>query len=203
MRETRPSQRHNGRVSRHPGQRRHTANPQAAPLPSTWPMATKPNGLPPRSPNRPCHGTWSTCTTPCFTAGPHHKPFLASVLQWSRHARCRRLSAVFSGHEHNLQFSERNPKSATCSSSFPALAGRSRNNSVRKRMPERHIAAPSAQRHFLVVHITGRRWSSSRSTSRPSTSLIPAENLRRIASPFHPTDSAGQMIVLKSQLARS
>ena len=92
---------------------------------------------------------------PLFTAGPNHRPFAASVPHWFLAMRSAGVQAVFAGHEHNLQFSERNAETGNIQFVVSGAGGELRNNSVRKKMTANHIASWSNQYHFLVVHITG------------------------------------------------
>lgn len=90
---------------------------------------------------------------PMFTAGPDHPPFLPQTAHWFNWFRDSGVQAVFSGHEHNLQFSERSPATGNMLFVISGAGGQLRAGEVRKRMAERHIAAWAPQRHFLVVEL--------------------------------------------------
>jgi len=94
---------------------------------------------------------------PMFTAGPNHKPFLDSAPHWFLALRSAGVQAVFSGHEHNFQFSERSPDTGNMQFVVSGAGGELRASSVRKKMAARHIAAWGNQIHFLVVHISGKQ----------------------------------------------
>ncbi len=91
---------------------------------------------------------------PFFTAGPRHTPFLTKAPHWldafSRHG----IAAVFAGHEHNLQFSERNAATRGIQFVVSGAGGEQRRSSVRSRMAANSIAAWSPSVHFLIVHLT-------------------------------------------------
>lgn len=61
---------------------------------------------------------------PMFTAGPEHQSALSETRHWFETFRKSNVRMVFSGHEHNLQFSERNERREACSLYSPAQAER-------------------------------------------------------------------------------
>ncbi|MFN0103255.1 MAG: purple acid phosphatase family protein [Bryobacteraceae bacterium] len=94
---------------------------------------------------------------PMFTAGPNHPPFLPKAQHWFRAMRSSGVQAVFSGHEHNLQISERNEETGHMQFVVSGAGGELRSSSVRRKMGRSHISAWSNQSHFLVVTITGKQ----------------------------------------------
>lgn len=96
---------------------------------------------------------------PMFTAGPRHEPFSASAPHWLKLFEQGAVRAVFSGHEHNLQFSEQDAATGHMQFVVSGAGGELRHGNVEKKMKERHIAAWAAQRHFLVVRMDSRQMS--------------------------------------------
>lgn len=94
---------------------------------------------------------------PMFTAGPNHEPFLSQAPHWFQALRDSGVQVVFSGHEHNLQFSERNDKTGRMQFVVSGAGGELRPSSVRRNMAQQQIASWSNQNHFLVVTISGNR----------------------------------------------
>ncbi len=92
---------------------------------------------------------------PMFTAGPNHPPALPKLRHWFDLLSRNQFTAVFSGHEHNLQISERNDATGNITFLSSGAGGELRKSDIRKRMPERHIAAWSNQVHFLLVELNG------------------------------------------------
>jgi hypothetical protein len=66
------------------------------------------------------------------------------------------VKVVFSGHEHNLQFSEDSEATGHIRYIVSGAGGQLRDGQVYKKMRQAHIEAWAAQRHFLVVEIEGR-----------------------------------------------
>lgn len=93
---------------------------------------------------------------PMFTAGPNHEPFLERGRHWFEAMRQGSVDIVFSGHEHNLQFSERDEATGNMQFVVSGAGGELRPTNVKKEMTKEHIAAWSNQNHFLIVTITDR-----------------------------------------------
>ena len=117
---------------------------------------------------------------PMFTAGPHHPPSLPKLKHWWQQFHDHGVSAVFSGHEHNLQFSERNAATGGMLFALSGAGGELRKGSVKSRMQERNIAAWAAQVHFLLVEIEG-----------DSMSITPISN-----EPLRLQDAAGKSVAV-------
>jgi len=93
---------------------------------------------------------------PMFTAGPNHEPFLHSAPHWFEMMKGGSVQAVFSGHEHNMQVSERSEATGNMQFFLSGAGGELRASDVRKKMAPSHIALWSNQNHFLVVTIQGK-----------------------------------------------
>ncbi len=90
---------------------------------------------------------------PMFTAGPDHPPFLPQATHWFKLFAANHVRAVFSGHEHNLQFSEQSAATGHMLFVVSGSGGELRTGKVTKKMAERHIAAWAPQRQFLIVEL--------------------------------------------------
>ncbi len=90
---------------------------------------------------------------PIFTAGPNHPPAYPKLKHWFELFRDNGFTAVFSGHEHNLQFSERNPATGDVLYALSGAGGELRPGNVRQKMKARNISAWAPQTHFLIVHL--------------------------------------------------
>jgi hypothetical protein len=66
------------------------------------------------------------------------------------------VKVVFSGHEHNLQFSEDNDATGHIRYIISGAGGQLREGNVTGKMAAAHIEGWAAHRHFLVVEIEGR-----------------------------------------------
>lgn len=91
---------------------------------------------------------------PLFTAGPDHGAALPVLGHWFNEWREGGVSVVFSGHEHNLQFSERSDATGGMQFVVSGAGGQLRGGNVRPQMEKAHIAAWAPQTHFLVVEIS-------------------------------------------------
>ncbi|MEP6535515.1 MAG: metallophosphoesterase [Bryobacteraceae bacterium] len=92
---------------------------------------------------------------PLFTAGPDHPPALLGLEHWLELWQNHGVSVVFAGHEHNLQFSERNTVTGRMQFVVSGAGGQLRLGNVLSKMKQRNIAAWAAKTHFLVVEIRG------------------------------------------------
>jgi hypothetical protein len=90
---------------------------------------------------------------PMFTAGPDHPPFLPQTAHWFNLYRDHGVRAVFSGHEHNLQFSEQSPATGHMQFVVAGSGGQLRPANVTRKMAANHIAAWAPQRAFLIVEL--------------------------------------------------
>ncbi|MDX2151221.1 MAG: metallophosphoesterase family protein [Bryobacteraceae bacterium] len=88
---------------------------------------------------------------PPFTAGPRHPPSRETLGHWMEQFKRGGVQAVFTGHEHNLQFSEVNAKTEGILYVVTGSGGELRSGNVLRDMEAANIAAWSPQRQFLVV----------------------------------------------------
>jgi len=91
---------------------------------------------------------------PMFNAGPRHVAFLQPGRHWFDLFRNNGVQAVFSGHEHNLQFSERNAATGGMQFVLSGAGGELRSSNVRRSMRKANIAAWGNQYHFLVISVS-------------------------------------------------
>lgn len=96
---------------------------------------------------------------PMFNAGPrHHKEKNEDRMKHFLDLFGRSgVQAVFNGHEHNLQISERNARSRNIRFFVTGAGGELRDKDVQKSMRARNIAGWAPQNHFLLVEIEGDR----------------------------------------------
>jgi hypothetical protein len=92
---------------------------------------------------------------PLFNAGPRHRGDLAALRHFHELFQRAGVRSVFSGHEHNFQFSQVSPATGGIRYVISGAGGELRPGNVRSRMSANHIAGWAMQRHFLVVEILG------------------------------------------------
>jgi hypothetical protein len=92
---------------------------------------------------------------PPFNAGPRHPASLEDLKAFCGVFAANGVRAVFSGHEHNFQFSEQNGSTAGIEYVISGAGGELRPADVRGRMAKAHIAGWSPDHHFLSVEIDG------------------------------------------------
>jgi hypothetical protein len=92
---------------------------------------------------------------PPFNAGPYHGASLQDLKAFCDAFAASGVAVVFSGHEHNFQFSERNGATAGIQYVISGAGGELRSGDVRSKMAKAHIAGWAAERHFLSVEIEG------------------------------------------------
>lgn len=90
---------------------------------------------------------------PMFTAGPDHPPFLPQTAHWFNLFKEHGVRAVFSGHEHNLQFSEQSAATGNMLFAVAGSGGQLRPGNVTRKMAANRIAAWAPQRAFLIVEL--------------------------------------------------
>lgn len=93
---------------------------------------------------------------PPFTAGPAHPPSYSAERHWLDLFERSGVKVAFSGHEHNLQFSEDSEATGHIRYIISGAGGQLRDGDVTKKMAAAHIEGWAAHRHFLVVEIEGR-----------------------------------------------
>lgn len=91
---------------------------------------------------------------PPFTAGPEHPPSLEELRHFHDLFVEHGVQAVFNGHEHNLQFSERNELSGGIQYVVTGAGGQLRDGKVTgQQMRRANIAGWAPQVHFLIVEL--------------------------------------------------
>ena len=92
---------------------------------------------------------------PVFNAGPRHQGERNEELlrHWLDLFEAASVPVVFSGHEHNLQWSEVNARSRGIRFVISGAGGELRTGDVHSAMRQANIAAFAPQAHFLVVRI--------------------------------------------------
>jgi hypothetical protein len=92
---------------------------------------------------------------PPFTAGPAHGPSYGVLRHWMDLFETTGVKTVFTGHEHNLQFSEDSDATGHIRYIVSGAGGQLRAGDITKNMKAAHIEGWAAERHFLVVEIEG------------------------------------------------
>lgn len=92
---------------------------------------------------------------PPFNAGPRHSGSRIALEHFVELFRSSGVKAVFNGHEHNLQFSERSEATGGILYVVTGAGGELRRGDVRGAMRRNHIAGWAAERHFTLVEIEG------------------------------------------------
>lgn len=92
---------------------------------------------------------------PPFNAGPGHGASFNVLHHWVELFQKAGVKVVFTGHEHNFQFSEDSATTGHIRYIVSGAGGELRPASVMPAMPSAHIEGWAAQRHFLVVEIEG------------------------------------------------
>ncbi len=93
---------------------------------------------------------------PPFTAGPAHPSSFTALHHWMQLFERSGVKVVFTGHEHNLQFSDDNDDTGHIRYIVSGAGGQLRDGDITKKMAAAHIEGWAAHRHFLVVEIEGR-----------------------------------------------
>lgn len=93
---------------------------------------------------------------PPFTAGPAHPPSFVALRHWLQLFDRTGVKVVFSGHEHNFQFSQDSDATGHIRYIVSGAGGQLRDGDVTRKMAAAHIEGWAAQRHFLVVEIENR-----------------------------------------------
>ena len=93
---------------------------------------------------------------PPFSAGPRHAASYRALAHWVRLFESNGVKVVFSGHEHNFQFSQVNEQTGGIRFIVSGAGGELRPGDVRGRMAAANIEGWAPQFHFLVVEIEGK-----------------------------------------------
>jgi hypothetical protein len=91
---------------------------------------------------------------PVYTAGPRHNPALEDLKYWVDLFRKAGVEVVFSGHEHNFQFSSA-AETGGILYVISGSGGELRLGDVRRKMAARHIAGWADKIEFLSVEVEG------------------------------------------------
>lgn len=91
---------------------------------------------------------------PLFTAGPRHSAHMPELKHWFEMFKQNQVRAVFAGHEHNFQVSEKSAETGGIQFVVSGAGGELRTGNVRRAMPRAKIAAWAPQRHFCIVQLT-------------------------------------------------
>ena len=90
---------------------------------------------------------------PPFNAGPRHPPYLESLRHWVDLFEKSGTKVVFSGHEHNFQFSAANAGTRGIRWVISGAGGELRAANVLARLSAAGMEGWAPQRHFLAVEI--------------------------------------------------
>jgi hypothetical protein len=90
---------------------------------------------------------------PPFTAGPAHPASYAVLRHWLDLFQKTGVRVVFTGHEHNLQFSELSEATGHIRYVVTGAGGELRPGNVTPNMERAHIEGWAPVRHFLVVEV--------------------------------------------------
>jgi hypothetical protein len=117
---------------------------------------------------------------PPFNAGPGHGASLDTLRHFVELFARSGVKVVFSGHEHNFQFSARDQATGGVCYVISGAGGELRTGNVTRAMAKAHIAGWAAQSHFLAVEIRG-----------DSMSITPVSN-----EPVKVTDPNGKTVAV-------
>jgi hypothetical protein len=93
---------------------------------------------------------------PPFSAGPRHAGSYRELEHWIDAFVKYGVSVAFSGHEHNLQITERSNKTRGIQFVVSGAAGELRSGDIRANMERNAILGWAPQHHFLIVEINKR-----------------------------------------------
>ncbi len=92
---------------------------------------------------------------PLYNAGPRHPASLNDLRHFADVFQKNGVKVVFSGHEHNFQFTDLNDSTGNIRYVVSGAGGELRTGDVRGKMAKAHIAGWAAEFHFLMVEIEG------------------------------------------------
>ena len=93
---------------------------------------------------------------PPFNAGPRHGTSFDALLPFIDLFEKSGVKVVFTGHEHNFQFSTQDQATGGMCFVISGAGGELRKGNVTHKMERAHIAGWAGQNHFLLVEILGR-----------------------------------------------
>jgi len=91
-----------------------------------------------------------------FNAGPFHGASMKNLAHFVPVFQQAGVKVVFSGHEHNFQFSEQNDSTSGIRFVVSGAGGELRHGDVSSKMQKAHIEGWSPELHFLSVQIEGK-----------------------------------------------
>jgi len=92
---------------------------------------------------------------PPFNAGPYHGASLKDLKHFCDSFVQHGVKVVFSGHEHNLQFTGQNAETSGIEYVVSGAGGELRTGDVQRKMMQANIVGWAPERHFLEVEIDG------------------------------------------------
>jgi tartrate-resistant acid phosphatase type 5 len=93
---------------------------------------------------------------PPFSAGPRHPAVAKELKHFIDLFKKYNVKTVFSGHEHNFQFSQRNGQTGDIRYMVSGAGGELRSGDVRGAMQSSQIEGWAAKLHYLLVEIEGK-----------------------------------------------
>jgi hypothetical protein len=90
---------------------------------------------------------------PPFNAGPRHPAVAEDLEHFMKAFEKHNVSVVFTGHEHNFQFSEANGKSGNIRYIITGAGGELRSGNVLRAMADANIEGWAPQLHFLSISV--------------------------------------------------
>ncbi len=93
---------------------------------------------------------------PLFNAGPRHPAVAREMAHFIEAFKKNDVRVVFTGHEHNFQFSERTGETGNIRYFVTGAGGELRRGDVRGEMQQSRIEGWAPQLHFLSVEIEGK-----------------------------------------------
>lgn len=93
---------------------------------------------------------------PPFNAGPRHPAVAQEMAHFLDVFKQTGVKVMFSGHEHNFQFSKRDSETGNIRYIVSGAGGELRSGDVKEYMERSHIEGWAAARHFLSVEIEGK-----------------------------------------------
>lgn len=93
---------------------------------------------------------------PPFNAGPRHPAMARDLAHFMDAFKKNGVKVVFTGHEHNFQFSQKSAQTGDIRYIVSGAGGELRDSSVHASMAQAQIEGWAAQLHFLLVEIEGK-----------------------------------------------
>ena len=122
---------------------------------------------------------------PPYNAGPRHPAARDEMAHFLDLFKDKGVRVVFTGHEHNFQFSAANAETGGIRYIVSGAGGELRTGSVRSAMPRANIEGWAAELHFLSVEIEGKEMRITPIFARPAE--VVDANGRKIDMPLRVT----------------